>query len=200
MSDFWIQTVSGGDVDLLEPSDASIRIEDIAWALSRQARYNGHTVTTSFYSVAEHSVRVADRVRELLTPSSNTLYATKLELHGLLHDAHEAYIGDVVTPFKRVLNKLAGRDIFAEAELAIRRAVNARFDLFQEEPIPVLQADAELYVTEKRDIMPNVPGERAWRRPYPPLPKEIKPWTEVGAYETFLARFERLWAQRKSLE
>jgi hypothetical protein len=195
MSEFWVQTVSGQDVDLVDTDPASIDINDIATALSQQARYNGHA--RSFYSVAEHSVRVAVRVRELVPPGN--LFAARLELHGLLHDAHEAYVGDVVTPFKRVLNGLAGRDIFAQAEDAVRIAVARKFELelmypTRKDPLVVQRADAELYVTEKRDIMPNVPGEREWRRPYAPLNETIYPWGAATARVLFLDHFDRIKA------
>jgi len=84
-----VATVSGVYVDILSPDPASINIEDIAHALAHQARFNGHL--PQFYSVAAHSVLVS----HLIDPD--------LALAGLLHDAAEAYLGDIVSPLKRLL-------------------------------------------------------------------------------------------------
>lgn len=82
----WIQTYSGERFELLDPSLDSIKIADIAHSLSMLARFNGHTRV--FYSVAEHSVLVSEIVPE------------EFALFGLLHDASEAYIGDMASPVK----------------------------------------------------------------------------------------------------
>ena len=66
--------------------DSYILIEDIAHSLAQQCRYNGHC--SRFYSVAEHSIHVAS----ILPPA--------LRLFGLLHDAAEAYVGDMAKPLK----------------------------------------------------------------------------------------------------
>ena len=70
----------------------NISIKDIAHNLSMQCRYNG--ACPNFYSVAEHSVIVSEMLDSL--PQD----AIRL---GLLHDAHEAYIGDIVRPVKNIL-------------------------------------------------------------------------------------------------
>ena len=59
----WIQTFTGRKFFPLAPDGAEVCIEDIAHALSMKCRFNGHCLR--FYSVAEHSVRVANRVRAL---------------------------------------------------------------------------------------------------------------------------------------
>jgi hypothetical protein len=76
----WIQTAQGCAYPLLGPSPSDIDWRAIAEALSKICRFNGHT--THFYSVAQHCALVAD------------MLAPDLRLHGLLHDAHEAFIGD----------------------------------------------------------------------------------------------------------
>jgi len=77
---------SGGTFDILNPRAEDVRIEDIAHALSQQCRFTGHTKT--FYSVAQHSVL------------ASTLVAAPDELWALLHDASEAYMGDMNRPLK----------------------------------------------------------------------------------------------------
>ena len=82
----WIQTYSGQRFELIDPSLDSIKIIDIAHSLSMLSRFNGHV--DRFYSVAEHSVLVSK-----LVPKEFALF-------GLLHDANEAYIGDMASPVK----------------------------------------------------------------------------------------------------
>jgi uncharacterized protein len=103
-----LETVTGRFVDLIEPDPKDICIEDIAWSLSRLARFNGHTINKLPYSVAQHSLVVAYETVRLatveigydraLTPSE----AARWLLLGLLHDASEAYTGDVSGPLKKI--------------------------------------------------------------------------------------------------
>ena len=85
------RTASGRDVCIDRPSPDSIDIADIAHALSNICHWNGHT--SRFFSVAEHSCLVA---LEVARRGGDALY-------GLLHDATEAYLGDVIRPLKRLL-------------------------------------------------------------------------------------------------
>lgn len=89
-----IMTRSGLYVDLADPRPEMIDIRDIAGALSKQCRFGGHT--EPFYSVAEHSELLATAMWSKGFPP-DACYA------GLLHDAAEAYLGDVVAPLKALL-------------------------------------------------------------------------------------------------
>jgi uncharacterized protein len=84
-----IRTHSGIVIDILSPYPFQISIDDIAHSLSHQCRFNGHVDT--FYSVAQHSVMISEMLPE------------KYKLAALLHDAAEAYLGDVVRPLKHLL-------------------------------------------------------------------------------------------------
>jgi hypothetical protein len=86
-----MRTFTGRDVDPLDLKRDDIDIRDIAHSLAMICRFNGHT--QFHYSVAQHSVYVAARLAELYGDR-------KLALAGLLHDASEAYLGDVVRPLK----------------------------------------------------------------------------------------------------
>jgi uncharacterized protein len=115
-----LETVTGKLIDPINPAAEQIDIEDIAWALSRIARFCGHTITVVPYSVAQHSVFVAKKVEELLNGGVDTLNEVqitdqawdswmidpddryRLVLKALLHDAAEIYIGDLPSPIKRI--------------------------------------------------------------------------------------------------
>ena len=77
-----------------QPRIDKVAIEDIAHGLAFQCRFNGQTC--DFYSVAQHSLIVAD-----LVPESHRLAA-------LLHDAAEAYLGDMVKPLKVLMPEFSG--------------------------------------------------------------------------------------------
>jgi hypothetical protein len=99
----WIQTASGRAFDLLAPRAEDIDFAaDIAGPLARTARFGGH-VPGGAYSVAQHSVIGA---RCIIRDG----WGRDLALHFLLHDAHEAYLGDLTRPLQ-----LALRDAMGEA-------------------------------------------------------------------------------------
>lgn len=115
-----IETRSGARVDLLCPRPASITIDDIAWSLSRTARFNGHTDGCSPYSVAQHSVWVAQVVQDLFDADPVTT------LQALLHDAHEAYTGDIASPLKHLP---ALRPHIKAIERGLQEAIHVAFDV-----------------------------------------------------------------------
>jgi len=84
-----IRTYTGRYFDILAPRPEMVNIEDIAHSLSMQCRFGGHIPV--FYSVAQHSISVAEMV------------APEFRLAALLHDASEAYLLDIPKPFKRHL-------------------------------------------------------------------------------------------------
>jgi uncharacterized protein len=82
-----IRTFTGKYFNVFEPNVDLIDIEDIAHSLAMQCRFNGHT--KRFYSVAQHSIWVAERV-----PYEDKMAA-------LLHDGSEAYLCDIPSPIKK---------------------------------------------------------------------------------------------------
>ncbi len=79
-------TVSGTVIDLYNPDANLITIEDIAHGLAYNCRWNGHT--QGFWSVAQHCCMMFDQAPE------------GERLKYLLHDAEEAYWGDMIKPLK----------------------------------------------------------------------------------------------------
>lgn len=90
-----INTLSGKYIDLINPNVDDIDIIDIISGLSKKPHYSGQT--NDFFSISQHSIYVS-RLIECDSPRDY-----KLQLAGLLHDASEAYLGDMVSPIKSYL-------------------------------------------------------------------------------------------------
>lgn len=177
----WIRTYSGGQFFPLDPMASEIRIEDVAHALSHLCRFTGHC--RDFYSVAEHSVRVANYVldRTWRTPGHESLV-----LEALLHDATEAYLNDLATPVKHQPD-LTGYRV-AESKLA--HEVALRYGLMVPQDPLITKADHVLLATEARDLLP--PGT-LWTPEEEPLHETIRPWTSKVARQQYLNWFEAFY-------
>lgn len=97
-----MKTYSGKLINLEAPQAESICMSDISWGLSCERRFGNQSPV--FISVAQHSV--------LVGAIAARLFETRLAMPdayilgwkaGLLHDAHEAYIGDMTRPFKHAV-------------------------------------------------------------------------------------------------
>ncbi|MEO1793662.1 MAG: HD family hydrolase [Pseudomonadota bacterium] len=126
----WQRMLSGRRLDLLAPDPADIEIEDIAHGLARVARWNGQTHGAHAFSVAQHSVLVAD-----IAAAQATEWPENWRTAALLHDAPEYVIGDLISPFKSAI----GAD-YKSIERRLLRAIHLRFDL--PEALPTEIADA----------------------------------------------------------
>lgn len=185
----WILTARGEQFFYDEGAGvSSIKVEDIAFALSNLCRFTGHTLR--WYSVGEHSLRVCELVMQTMKDSGvDEKESRRCALWGLLHDASEAYTGDVNAPLKRWL--LQRTDVFQKLEADIMRRVGAALGLEGEEPEIVKQADLTLCVTEGRDVMP--PMQYAWLSlPHAPLPQRITPMPSGLVHRLFVDLYYRL--------
>lgn len=152
-----ICTAGGRLISLLHSHPGDVDIQDIAHALSNTCRFGGHT--REFYSVAQHSVLVCQQFLAV-SPHSRIDRMSDAQRRAmarvaLLHDAAEAYLGDVVSPLKERLHgykpieqQMLAR-IFAEFGLDEGDA----FDM----PRPVKQADELLLQWERRDLIEDMP-------------------------------------------
>lgn len=150
----WIQTYSGDAFDFLQLDTKSVHLRDIAHALSNLCRFNGHT--RRFYSVAEHSVWVSQKC--------DPDYA----LQGLLHDATEAYVGDMVSPLKRLITD------FSKHEANVWKLICKKFHVEEELHPSVKDADIRMLVTEKALLHAESPRE--W---HPDL-ERISPYPDIN--------------------
>lgn len=167
----WTNTFTGMHFWPIDPRPEEIVIEDIAHGLALMNRYNGQTPKP--YSVAQHSVIVS----EACDP--------KDALWGLLHDASEAYIADIVKPAKQFMPE------YQEIERNLMLAVCRKFWLNPVQPDSVTLADKRVLAAEVRDI--HGKDARMWRIMETPIDRKIKPLQWHQAEKMFLSRFKKLW-------
>lgn len=173
-SEKWMQTYTGKKILLSQFNVDDIDIEDIAHALSRICRYNGHC--EHFYSVAEHSVYVS----ECCNPEDAKW--------GLLHDAVEAYIGDMIRPLKYKLSMAP----YLEIEDRLQKVVAEKFGLPEEIPDSVHLADNMTLLAEKRDLIP-VQHDWGFPKDHPTYPDHVAAYGPNAAKFEFLKRYNELF-------
>ena len=115
----WQRMLSGRRLDLIDPSALDVEIEDIAHGLARVARWNGQTIGTHIFSVAQHTLLV-ETIARLRTPGLDK----RARLAILLHDAPEYVIGDMISPFKAIIG-----DDYKSVEARLLAAIHLRFGL-----------------------------------------------------------------------
>lgn len=167
----WIQTWTGKQFWPLDPRPEEVSIVDIAWQLAGQNRWKGATKMP--ITIAQHSTIVS----RLCDPE----YA----MQGLLHDATEAYLGDMAGPVK------SGLPDFQRAEARLWAVIAERFGVPVELHESVKRADAISLHTESRDLLHPPPVE--WRSCLPPPMEDhivvTGLWTSANM---FMARFREL--------
>ena len=189
----WQRMLSGRRLDLLDPSPLDVEIEDIAHGLARIARWNGQTVGTHTFSVAQHSLLVEDLCR-LYSPDLKPNWC----LAALLHDASEYVVGDLISPFKAAI----GMD-YKDLELRLLSAIHIRFSLPAKIPVTIAKlikrADHAAAYLEATQLAGFEEAEAAklFKRPKGfgtgdyRLPK-LKPISTRQAEKAFLDRFRLL--------
>lgn len=161
-----------------EPHD--IDIEDIAHALAMVCRWGGSS--KYFYSVAQHSFLVSTIVEEV------NAFA------GLLHDASEAYIGDVTSPMKIT----PVFDLYRAEEAKLQQVILDRFGVGKMDPavcLDVHTADVLMAAVEAEYLMPgemlsykvlNAVAVTGVHLPRPEI------WSQREGKERFLKRYHEL--------
>lgn len=168
----WVQTYTGRGFYPLDPRVEDIDPIDIAHALSLLCRYGGHV--SRFYSVAEHCVLMSQAVSP-----ENALWA-------LLHDATEAYVGDVVRPLKQMLPD------YIEIEKDLMAVICRKYGLTLDMPEEVYAADTRILLDEKKVLMTGefLPWDAL--QGMEPLSVFVNGWDPKTAEQEYLNRLEEL--------
>lgn len=170
----WMEIHGGSILYPLDPRAEEYNIQMVAASLSKQCRYAGHC--KGFYSVAEHSILVS--------------YCVPIQdaLEGLLHDATEAGCVDVPKPMK------VGMPDYNAIEAKHWPAVVKAFKLQKELPKSVMQADVEVLLAEKEQIMWGLPWITKWTLGMKPAK------VRIHRHHWRIARLRFLWRYRELTE
>ena len=172
----------------MAPRSEDVTIEDIACGLAARPRWAGQT--RLLYTVAQHSMEVADRLDG------------DERLWGLLHDAAEAWLTDLPRPIKGAcyfrLDSPAGPAFlpFEAVEIEILKVVAERFGLAWPIPPRVMEVDDRVLATEARDLFDAAQRARLSHIHDLPYPEHVEPIPQGLARQAFMGAFEALTAER----
>lgn len=168
---FTMTTATGRDVNPLALTPGDIEIESISHALAHTNRYGGHTAWA--YSVAQHSFLLSQVVPHRLAKAA------------LMHDAHEAYIGDVSRPVKQHV------PAFRKLEDSLSNVIAMRFGIDLDDLDEIKWYDVAISIDEMSVLMPKVDPQLYVNHHALNVP--IKVWGAGKAKVMFLARFRELF-------
>ena len=174
----YVETYTGNRFYPFDPRPAEVDLRDVASGLAHTCRFGGQCRT--FYSVALHSLHVS---RDL----ARTGRGPRVQLHGLLHDAGEAYVGDVPRPVKTEFASLE------RVEERIREAVWAALDVRppdEEEWAAVVAADDRLLAYEASELL----ADGSWAAEPPDVDYDLRAGSVDDVRERFLERATGLLA------
>lgn len=174
----WIETYTGVAFDILAPTLDMINIEDIAHALSQMNRFTGHCKFP--YPVAQHS-----RLGSYIVPQEHAFAF-------LLHDASEAYIGDMNRPLKHFS---AAGDAYRAVEDRVQSLIYKRFGLDEHEPKVVKDVDNLMLYAEKQQLMHSPDFKYQWSETQEAADVVIKETSFYDNKRLFLDRFYELYKQ-----
>ncbi|MCW4114779.1 hypothetical protein NPA31_007355 [Aurantimonas sp. MSK8Z-1] len=221
MTSAWLQTLTGRALDFGAPAVERAHLAaEIAPALAKLARYAGHTDCP--YSVAQHSVLMAEAALDETGDAG-------LAALCLLHDAHDAYLGDWTSPVQHALADEMARQAMdagaspiqaearAESLFAARRALTRRLDRailaaagISPERAFARKAEVDRYDlrmlhTERLHLMRPPPRPWDYQATHPDLapirPRKgrIKAWGWIEAEERFAAALATLCPETREL-
>ena len=171
----WIETLSGRRFHFQEPDPDAMCIEDIAGAISKLCRYNGHCLR--FYSVAEHCVLLAEAAQ-----FQGFSLQTQYDL--LMHDAAEAYLCDLPRPIKHQLAE------YKAVEAKIERVMALKFCYQLDNPV-VKEWDSRI-IRDERDQNMSRSGNEWATDVLEPLGVRLGFWDPTIAEAQYLSAYDRL--------
>jgi hypothetical protein len=140
-----IKLRSGRYLDLANPQPDQFEFADIAGGLSKICRFGAQI--PRWYSVAEHCLLCADIAVDDGLPLDTQIAV-------LMHDATEAFLGDVVKPLKIMLPE------YTRIESAMEGAIAEKFQIdFGREEASIKQIDHAMLIAEWNAIF-GVNGDR----------------------------------------
>ena len=202
-----IETVTGKRVNVTRPLQEDISLEDIAWALSRIPRFAGHTITETLYNVAQHSVYVSILAAELMVSREDFIFddeavwesvlnivdKKELFIKALIHDAHEAYTGDIPSPIKKIPELYETLKLI---EMRLDHAILSNLQLSEvteDEKVVIKYCDKLAQAIEGYQFMPS--RGSGWSLPKPTLKRLQKfpqPKSPLQSYQDFMFHFDYL--------
>jgi hypothetical protein len=173
-----VGTATAGWYYPVDPRPEEIKTVDLGVQLSRICRFNGalDPSVSGIYSVAQHLVHCCD------------VAPFEFKLEALLHDAHEAYIHDIIKPVKDCLPDYRQLERLNEAVL------RKKFGLPKKMSPEVKEIDGRMYATEERDLCHSDWAKFECAKGVEPYPFTITAWTPKTAREQWISRLQQLWS------
>ena len=176
----WMITASGRRFYPLDPRPEDVDWSDVAHHLARLCRYGG--AVAGWYSVAEHCCLMTDWMLERGD--------IDMARYALVHDAPEAYIGDVIRPIKPDLPAFRG------IEEPIEVMMLGMLGLAPELPTAVKQADTLIIGDEQAQLFsPDVLARANWLPMAGMLGVTCLQWERDQARDEWAARFRALFPE-----
>lgn len=164
---------SGHYFDFLDPAGSRFTLLDIARGLGNACRFAGQC--DRFYSVAEHSWH------------ASWLVPQPLAFAALMHDATEAFIGDMTRPLKSLM------PAYKQIEQDIADVIAHRFLLGNQCEHPLVKrADLQLLAAEQQEMMPRHDDTWSCLEGITVPAIDWKHWSPVDATKNWLSRAEIL--------
>lgn len=183
----WIQTFTGRKFDLTNLSSNQIDIVDIAAGLSKVCRFAGQC--PYFYSVAEHCVLGANYI---LRTYPDHPHKDSLALEFLLHDATEAYLGDISYPLKQLIGPEYKR-MEIELDKVIRsQLINSSYKIPPEDSEIISNLDISMCVVERDYMMGCI---HRWSDRYENaerIPIDLELWPHNIAFDKYIETYQSL--------
>lgn len=190
-NELYLRTASGRRFRIDAPTPADVHWPDVAAQLAKTCRFAG--ATTTFYSVAQHSVLVADII------ATRYRHDVRAPVYGLLHDAHEMVLGDIPAPTRTRLHQAIGwklLDAYAQdVDEAVTRAAGLPWPVPDGIAHSIHSADMIARHAEARQLLAEpARGVPPWPDlvDLKPWPRPIKPMAWDKAEDVFLARLRDL--------